>query len=55
MTSVCEPGGRSQSTNSFETDIEYKTIRCNRQKVMLGKGYGSPENVFQVKKGARGH
>ena len=22
---------------------------------MLGKGYGSPENVFQVTKGARGH
>ena len=38
MTSVCEPGGRSQSTNSFEADIKYKTIRCNRQKWCWAKG-----------------
>ena len=51
MTSVCEPGGRSHSTNLFEADIEDKTIRCNRPKCMLGEGYGSPENIFQVTKG----
>ena len=32
MTSVCEPGGRSQRTNSFEADTEGKTIRCDRKK-----------------------
>ena len=37
MTSVCEPGGRSQRTNSFEADIEDKKIRCDRQKVCYAK------------------
>ena len=54
MTSVCEPGGCSQRTNSFEADIEDKTIRCDRRKVCWAKGMVHQRMFSRFSKGARG-